>query len=93
METGEGMNLYISAFLAFGCFFGFATFRHRHLFSEGPHRAEARAPMNDKGAWAFWVAMSTLLWPILVVSGLNTVWVLAKRRAEHASKTSVEKRL
>ena len=79
------MNLYIAAFLAFGCFFGLATFSHRHLFSEGPHGPEASAPISDKGAWAFWVAMSTLLWPILVLSGLNTAWVLAQRRAR-ASK-------
>ena len=37
------MNLYIMAFLAFGCFFGLATFSNRHLFSEGPHRPEAGA--------------------------------------------------
>ena len=79
------MNLYITAFLAFGCFFGLATFSNRHLFSEGPHRPEAGASISEKGAWAFWVAMSTLLWPILVLSGLNTAWVLAKRRAR-ASK-------
>ena len=79
------MNFYIAAFLAFGCFFGLATFSHRHLFSEGPHGPEASRPISDKGAWAFWVAMSTLLWPILALSGLNTAWVLVKRRAR-ASK-------
>jgi hypothetical protein len=85
------MNLYIMAFLAFGCFFGLVTFTHRHLFSEGPHGAEASAPISDKGAWAFWVAMSTLLWPILLLSGLNSAWVLAKRRAR-ASKSPIDKR-
>lgn len=86
------MNLYITAFLAFGCFFGLATFTHRHLFSEGPHGADAGASISDKGAWAFWVAMSTLLWPILVVSGVNTAWVLAKRRAR-AARAAVDQRL
>ncbi len=86
------MNLYIMAFLAFGCFFGLATFTHRHLFSEGPHGAEVVASISNKGAWAFWVAMSTLLWPILVVSGLNTAWVLAKRRAR-AAKSAIGQRL
>ena len=86
------MDLYITAFLAFGCFFVLATFRHRHLFSEGPHRPEASAPIKDKGAWAFWVAMSTLLWPILVLSGLNTAWVLAKRKAQ-ASKSAIDPRI
>jgi hypothetical protein len=87
------MNFYITAFLAFGCLFGLATFNHRHLFSEGPHGPEARASISSKGALAFWVAMSTLLWPILVVSGLNTAWVLAKRRARHPSKLPTDERL
>ncbi len=86
------MNLYIAAFLAFGCFFGLASFSHRHLFSEGPHGADAGASISDKGAWAFWVAMSTLLWPILVLSGLNTAWVLAKRKAQ-ATKSPIDPRL
>ena len=76
------MNLYITAFLTFGCFFGLATFAHRHLFSEGPHRPDAAGTnRTHKGALIFWVAMCTLLWPIMAVSGLNTAWVLAKRRA------------
>lgn len=83
------MNLYITAFLAFGCFFGLATFTHRHLFSEGPHRPEvAGTGRTHKGAFIFWVAMCTLLWPIMAVSGLNTVWVLAKRHARAASAGS-----
>ena len=76
------MNLYITAFLTFGCFFGLATFAHRHLFSEGPHRPDADGSSRvHKGALVFWVAMCTLLWPIMAVSGLHTAWVLAKRRA------------
>ena len=82
------MNLYITAFLAFGFLFGLATFSHRHLFSEGPHQADAGASIRDKGAWAFWVAMSTLLWPILVLSGLNTAWVLAKRKARDSKSVN-----
>ena len=83
------MNLYIAAFLALGCVFGLATFTNRHLFSEGP---EGGAPDGGKGAWFFWVAMSTLLWPILVLSGLNTAWVLAKRKAR-ASESPIDPRL
>lgn len=30
----------ISLFLFFGVCFGFATFTHRHLFSEGPEKPE-----------------------------------------------------
>jgi hypothetical protein len=86
------MELYISAFLALGCCFGLATFTNRHLFSEGPHRPQASASGSAKGAWVFWVAMSTLLWPILVLSGLNTAWVLAKRKAQ-ASKSAIDPRI
>lgn len=75
------MNLYIVAFLAFGFLFGLSTFAHRHLFSEGPHRPAAGVSGRVRGALAFWLTLSTLLWPILALSGLNTAWVLAKRRA------------
>ena len=78
------MNLYIAAFLTFGCLFGLSTFAHRHLFSEGPHRPEAATSGSATGALAFWVLLSTLLWPVLALSGLNTAWVLAKRRAKLA---------
>ncbi len=72
------MNIYIGLFLAFGAFFGLATFSHRHLFSEGPHQPGVR---NSKSALAFWVLVCTFLWPIMVVSGLNTAYVLARRKA------------
>ncbi|MEY4711118.1 MAG: hypothetical protein RIS88_568 [Pseudomonadota bacterium] len=75
------MNIYIWLFLAFGCFFGLASFTHRHLFSEGPHKPHEVAPEKDWVAIGFWVAICTLLWPLMVVSGLNTAWILARRRS------------
>ncbi len=75
------MTLSIRLFLAFGCFFGLATFSKRHLFSEGPHQAAAGAAHRDWRELALWAAVCTFLWPIMVVSGLNTAWVLARRKA------------
>lgn len=74
------MNIYIWLFLAFGCFFGLASFTHRHLFNEGPHQRPPEASENDWVTIGLWVAICTLLWPIIVFSGLNTVWILARRR-------------
>ncbi len=81
--AAETMNLYIGLFLAFGAFFGLATFTRRHLFSEGPHQptpSDASTRMHW-AALAFWTLLCTMLWPIMVVSGLNTAWVLARRKA------------
>ncbi len=77
------MNIYIGLFLALGLFFGLATFTRRHLFSEGPHQPTAEKGRTDKAALTFWVLVCTFLWPIMVVSGLNTAWVLARRKARH----------
>ncbi len=84
------MNLYIGLFLAFGAFFGLATCSRRHLFSEGPHQP-ASADRSAGGDWAaltFWTLVCTFLWPIMVVSGLNTAWVLARRKARAAGPRS-----
>ncbi|MFY8104207.1 MAG: hypothetical protein ACOVK6_08905 [Ramlibacter sp.] len=79
------MNLYIGLFLAFGVFFGLATFTHRHLFSEGPHQRQEGASRGDGVALAFWVCLCAFLWPIMALSGLNTAWVLARRKARAAA--------
>ncbi len=75
------MTLSIWLFLAFGGFFGLATFTNRHLFSEGPHQAAAVKAGHDWRQVALWVLVCVFLWPIMMVSGLNTAWVLARRKA------------
>jgi Ni/Fe-hydrogenase subunit HybB-like protein len=75
------MNIYIVLFLTFGAFFGLGSFSHRHLFSEGPHQPASGTARNNKRALAFWTLVCIFLWPIMVISGLNTAWVLARRKA------------
>lgn len=80
------MNSYIYFFFIFGACFGAATFPWRHLFSEGPHKAES--PVGEE-AWlsrVMWIATCTLLWPVMALSGLNTAWILARRRRAQQSK-------
>jgi hypothetical protein len=74
-------DLLIPAFLATGLLFGLATYRHRHLFGEGPPDP-AHADLADglKGR-TFWVVLCIFLWPLQVVGGLHGLWrVRAARR-------------
>jgi hypothetical protein len=74
-------DLLIPAFLATGLLFGLATYRHRHLFGEGPPDP-AHADLADglKGR-TFWVVLCTFLWPLQLVGGLHGLWrVRAARR-------------
>lgn len=74
------MNIWIAAFLAFGASFGLLSFSRRHLFSEGPHRPQAGADTDAPAGRLMWVLVCTFLWPLMLVSGLNTAWVLLRRR-------------
>ena len=74
----------IGLYLFFGICFGFVTFPYRHLFSEGPENSDLALPLEGR---VFWVLICTWLWPIMVLTGLNTAWVLAKRK-KHAQKNS-----
>ena len=74
------MNVYIYLFLLFGACFGLTTFSHRHLFSEGPRAVDAATRGAELLARAGWMLICAFLWPIMVLSGLNTAWVLARRR-------------
>lgn len=71
---------FICIYLFFGACFGFATYLQRHLYSEGP-----RKELNSDNASAlegrvFWVMVCTFLWPIMVITRINTAWVLFKRK-------------
>lgn len=79
------MNLYIVLFLALGSAFGLATFTRRHLFSEGPRQADAASQTASLGERAMWVLVCAFLWPIMVLSGLNTAWVLVRRKRRAAA--------
>ena len=72
----------IYLFLIFGAFFGFATYSKRHLFSEGPQKAKDSEQTPTLKGRIYWIILCTLLWPIMVITGINTAWILFKRKRE-----------
>lgn len=75
------MNIYIVLFLLLGTCFGLCTFSHRHLFSEGPKKIEKPVQGWDFSNRLMWMMICTFLWPIMVLTGLHSVWILSKRKA------------
>ncbi len=74
------MTLPIVLYLLFGACFGLATFQWRHLFSEGPTRKEdADAPPGLKARLG-WALLCTCLWPVMLLTGLHSWWILWRRR-------------
>ena len=71
---------FIYLFLIFGAVFGFATYSKRHLFSEGPQKAKDSDQTSSLKGRIFWIMLCTLLWPIMVITGINTAWILFKRK-------------
>ncbi len=76
------MNLYISVFLLFGAVFGLSTFSYRHVFSEGPQQVETVDAGSTLGSRVLWAMVCTFLWPIMVLTGLNSARILAKRKRQ-----------
>lgn len=74
------MNLYIVLFLLVGAFFGVASFSNRHLFSEGPTKADTADSGPQLGSRFFWLLVCVWLWPLLLLTGLNSAWIIAKRK-------------
>jgi hypothetical protein len=79
------LNAYIFTFLVVGACFGLATFSRRHLFSEGPHPAEDALQTSSLSSRAFWTMVCTFLWPVMVITGVNSAWILAKRKKSNES--------
>ncbi len=73
---------FICLFLIFGASFGFATYSKRHLFSEGPSKAKDSDQSSPLEGRIFWIMLCTLLWPIMIITGINTAWVLFKRKKQ-----------
>lgn len=76
------MNIYIGLFLLFGAVFGLATFSYQHILSEGPHQVETPEGSATLGAFLLWALVCTFLWPIMVLTGLNSARILEKRKRE-----------
>ena len=80
------MNGHIWAFIAFGIAFGVLTYTNRHLFGEGPSKREESDPYDGARGRVLWVMISSLLWPILVMTGAYGFWRHAQaRRLERAA--------
>jgi hypothetical protein len=75
------MNLPIALFLVFGFCFGLVTYSNRHLFSEGPSKRRDKSENDPLDGRVMWTLICTMLWPLMVLTGLNTWWILARRRA------------
>jgi hypothetical protein len=78
------MTTAISLFLLFGAAFGLATYSNRHLFSEGPTargNAQERGFLNGR---MLWMLVCTFLWPILAMTGIHSLVLMARRRARAA---------
>lgn len=73
------MNAYIYTYLALGVIFGLVTFDNRHLFSEGPAKRDDQRPTMFDGR-GFWVSLCLFWWPVMLLTGVNTAVILAKRR-------------
>jgi len=74
------VNLYIVSFLLVGACFGLVSFSNRHLFSEGPTKAENTNSGPQLGSRFFWLLVCVWLWPLLLLTGLNSAWIIAKRK-------------
>jgi hypothetical protein len=82
------VNTTIALFLLFGAAFGWATHANRHLFSEGPTRRGASEDTGVLDGRVVWTLLCTFLWPLMALSGLNSLWLLAqRRRAARAAQT------
>ena len=80
------MTIQITLFLVFGACFGLLTFSRRHLFSEGPKTKDETRDGNTLVSRLIWMLICTFLWPIMIITGVHTAWILHKR----TSQSSVE---
>ena len=78
------LNIYIVVFLLVGAVFGLITFSYRHIFSEGPNKVETPPNGPTLTSRVLWAMVCTFLWPIMVLTGLNSAWILAKRKRQAA---------
>jgi len=81
------MTIYIALFLLCGAVFGLITFSQRHLFSEGPKEVEESADENSLISRIMWMLICAFLWPIMVLTGLNSWRILSKRKADESTHT------
>ena len=78
------LNIYIVVFLSFGAVFGLSTYSYQHIFSEGPYKVDTAQGGSTLGPRVLWAMVCTFLWPIMILTGLNSAWILAKRKRRAA---------
>ena len=81
------MTMYIAMFLLLGAVFGLITFTKRHLFSEGPKEVEESTDNYNVASRVMWMLICAFLWPIMVLTGLNSLRILSKRKADKSTHT------
>ncbi len=79
------LNIYILVFLMFGTLFGLSTYSYQHIFSEGPHKPDTPTGSSTLGGRVLWALVCTFLWPLMILTGLNSAWILAKRKRQTAA--------
>jgi hypothetical protein len=80
------MNMTIYLFLLAGAGFGIISFPLKHWFSEGPQKVDAIQNDNALDGRIFWIIVCTFLWPIMVLTGLNSARIMIKRRTKGISR-------
>jgi hypothetical protein len=78
------LTIQITLFLVFGACFGLLTFSRRHLFSEGPKIKDETPEGNTVVSRLIWMLICTFLWPIMIITGVHTAWILHKRKSQAA---------
>ena len=76
------LTIQIKLFLVFGACFGLLTFSRRHLFSEGPKTKDETREGNAVMSRLIWMLICTFLWPIMIITGIHTAWILHKRKSQ-----------
>lgn len=83
------MSAGIVMFLVAGVVFGLASYRWRHHFSEGTARPGSHEAGQGLDGRLAWLAVCTLLWPLLLVTGAlgqMSRRSLARQRAQSAAR-------
>ena len=57
---------------------------YRSFIREGPDQLETPEAGSNLGSGVLWAMVCTFLWPIMVLTGLNSAWILAKRKRRAA---------
>ena len=78
------LDIYIVVFLSFGAVFGLSTYSYQHIFSEGPNKVETPPDGPTLASRVLWAMVCTFLWPIMILTGINSAWILAKRKRQAA---------